>query len=132
MNLRKVGIYMKRITSVLLSAFMILSFAGCGKNASQENVSGDLPPMIEVFGNYYTALDMPVNQLPDGYPYLGELTESQANDTGLSGHKMYAQTVLDSVPDFYVYQQCGTPVDENTIDSEKIQWAYVKWTKCKS
>lgn len=45
---------------------------------------------------------------------------------------MYGKTVLDSIPDFYVYQQCGTPINENTVDSEKIQWAYVQWVQCKN
>ncbi len=82
-------------------------------------------------GQNYVAPYIPVNELPDGYSYLRELTEEQANDTGLAGCKMYAKTVLDSIPDFYVYLQCGTPINENTINSEDIQWAYVQWIKVK-
>ena len=29
--------------------------------------------------------------------------------------------------DFYVYQECGTPVSEHEMDNTKRQWAYVKW-----
>ncbi|MDE6318155.1 MAG: hypothetical protein K2M22_00260 [Lachnospiraceae bacterium] len=70
---------------------------------------------------------MPVNELPDGYKYIGELTEEQANDTGLAGCQMYAVMERDSISDIYVYQECGTPIDENTLDSTKLQWAYVQW-----
>lgn len=67
-----------------------------------------------------------------GDTYLGELSKEQANGTGLEGCKMYAVTELDSIPDFYLYQECGTPIDDNTVDSEKIQWAYVQWIKVKA
>ena len=125
-------ICVKKIISALLAAFMLLALSGCGKKEIINSETGDLPPMINMFGAYYTAPYMPVDKLPDEYSYLGELTEEQANSTGLEGCKMYARTMLDSIPDFYVYQQCGTPVDENTIDSEKLRWAYVQWVKCEN
>lgn len=123
---------MKKIFSLVLAAIMVLTLAGCKKADTPGNETGDLPPMINMAGIYYVAPHMPVNELPDGYSYLGELTEEQANDTGLAGCKMYGKTVLDSIPDFYVYQQCGTLINENTVDSEKIQWAYVQWVQCKN
>lgn len=122
---------MKKMFSLLLTVVIVLCFAGCGKAETPGNETGDLPPMINMYGRNYVAPYMPVNELPDGYSYLGELTEEQANDTGLAGCKMYAKTELDSVPDFYVFQQCGTPIDENTVDSENIQWAYVQWVAVK-
>ena len=74
-----------------------------------------MPPMIDMYGQKYVAPNMPVNELPQGYTYLGELSKEQANGTGLEGCKM-----------------CGTPIDDNTVDSEKIQWAYVQWIKVKA
>ena len=93
--------------------------------------SGDLPPMITLYDRSYGAPYMPVNELPDGYEYIGELTEEQANDTGLAGCGMYAIKERDSISDIYVYQECGTPIDENTLGSTKLQWAYVQWVVVK-
>ena len=114
---------MKQIVSLLLSLFLIVAFSGCHNSVD----TGDMPPMIDMYGQKYVAPNMPVNELPQGYTYLGELSKEQANGTGLEGCKMYAVTELNSIPDFYLYQECGTPIDDNTVDSEKIQWAYVQW-----
>ena len=111
---------MKQIISLLLSLFLIVAFSGCHNNVDN------------MYGQKYVAPNMPVNELPQGYTYLGELSKEQANGTGLEGCKMYAVTELDSIPDFYLYQECGTPIDDNTVDSEKIQWAYVQWIKVKA
>ncbi|MBD5521357.1 MAG: hypothetical protein HDR03_09095 [Lachnospiraceae bacterium] len=89
--------------------------------------SSDLPPMITLYDRDYVAPYMPLKELPDGYKYIGKLTEEQANDTGLAGCGMYAIMERDSLSDIYVYQECGTPIDENTLDSTTMQWAYVQW-----
>ena len=134
MNIRKSkisvcgGVRMKQIISLLLSLFLIVTFSGCHNSVD----TGDMPPMIDMYGQKYVAPNMPVNELPQGYTYLGELSKEQANGTGLEGCKMYAVTELNSIPDFYLYQECGTPIDDNTVDSEKIQWAYVQWIKVKA
>lgn len=114
---------MKKLFSFLLIAIMFLH--GCG--SSEAVSSGDLPPMLILHDKNYVASYMPVDELPDGYEYIGELAKEQANDTGLEGCKMYAVMGLDSPSDIYVYQECGTPIDENTIDMTKLQWAYMQW-----
>ena len=81
--------------------------------------------MITLYDRDYVAPYMPVNKLTDGYKHIGELTEEQANDTGLVGCGMYAVMERDSLSDIYVYQECGTPIDENTLVSIKSQGAYV-------
>ena len=70
---------------------------------------------------------MPVNELPDGYEYIGNLSKEAAYTTGLAGCKVYANTNLDSLSDVYTYQECGTPVSEDTVDSRLRQRAYVQW-----
>lgn len=114
---------MKKLLPFMLLTITLL--VGCGSNTNAP--SGDLPPMITLFDKNYVAPYLPVNELPDGYEYIGDLTEEQANDTGLAGCRMYAITESDSLSDIYVYQECGTPIDENTLDSTKLQWAYVQW-----
>ena len=114
---------MKKLLSIML--FTMTFLAGCGSNTNAP--SGDLPPMITLLDKNYVAPYLPVNELPDGYEYIGNLTEEQANDTGLAGCGMYAVTERDSLSDIYVYQECGTPIGENTLDSTKLQWAYVQW-----
>lgn len=116
---------MKRIL-LALGIIMLFTLSGCETKPEIE-----LPPMIDMAGQKYVAPNMPVDELPEGYTYMGKLTETQANGTGLEGCKMYTYTELDSIPDFYLYQECGTPIDEHTINSEKIQWAYVQWIQVK-
>ena len=84
---------MKQIISLLLSLFLIVAFSGCHNSVD----TGDMPPMIDMYGQKYVAPNMPVNELPQGYTYLGELSKEQANGTGLEGCKMYAVTELDSI-----------------------------------
>ena len=119
---------MKKLFTFML--FIMLFLVGCGSN--KDTSSDDLPPMITLYDRDYVAPYMPVNELPDGYEYIGELTEEQANDTGLAGCKMYAIMERDSFSDFYVYQECGTPIDESTIDTTKLQWAYMQWVVAQS
>lgn len=69
---------------------MLLTLSGC-----ETKPEIDLPPMIDMAGQKYVAPNMPVDELPEGYTYMGKLTEAQANGTGLEGCKMYAYTELD-------------------------------------
>lgn len=122
---------MKKIMSLVLVLMMLLTFSSCAENTNSQTKEV-LPPMIDMHGQKYVAPHMPVDELPEGYTYYGKLTEEQANGTGLEGHKIYALKELDSITDFYLYQECGTPIDENSVDNEKIQWAYVQWIQVKS
>lgn len=97
------------------------------EDAPEEPACGDTAPAITIQGKNYYAPHMPVDELPEGYEYIGDLPKDAANDTGLEGCKMYAVKELDSFPDFYLYQECGTPIDENTVDPSQRQWAYVQW-----
>lgn len=83
--------------------------------------------MVVIGDKKYIDPHMPVNELPDGYVYIGELTEDEAYNTGLAGCKMYADSEKESMSDFYLYQECGTPVSEDTVDTTQRQWAYVQW-----
>ena len=65
--------------------------------------------------------------LPAGFEYMGKLTEKQANNTGLQNHNYYAKPDDSHLKEFYVYQQTGTPVGPNLIDSTQRQWSYVRW-----
>lgn len=111
---------MKRIVALVVGIIIILALTGCSQ-------TGDRPPMITIYNRNYVAPHMPVNELPDGYEYIGDLSEKAANDTGLEGCQMYAIKELDSFSDFYLYQKCGTPISEDTVDNTQIQWAYVQW-----
>ncbi len=88
--------------------------------------------MIDMADQKYVAPNMPVDELPEGFAYMGELTEKQANGTGLERCKMYVLTELDSIPNFYLYQECGTPIDENTVDSERNSMGICSMDKSKS
>lgn len=91
-------------------------------------VNWDTPPTIVIDGGNFLAPSMPVDALPEGYEYIGELSEEAANDTGLAGCSMYAETE-SGFADFYLYQECGTPVSEDTVDNFRLQWAYVRWER---
>ena len=115
---------MKRTIFILLLVTCTL-LVGCGKQKAEEPSAP--APSIVINNQHYYAPDMPVNELPEGYEYIGVLSEDAANGTGLEGCKMYAVKEKDSFRDFYLYQECGTPVGNNTVDTTKQQWAYVHW-----
>ena len=85
-------------------------------------------PMITVMGKNYFAHDMPVDKLPATYHYLRDLTAEEANNTELMGSAIYVDPQDENMYIIYLYQECGTPIDTNTVDNTKRQWAYVKWT----
>lgn len=88
-------------------------------------IQWDKRPTLILDGTAYIDPYMPEDSLPDGYVYVGELSDEAANDTGLNGCKYYANP---DVPDIvYVYQECGTPVSRDTVDTMRRQWAYVQW-----
>ena len=49
---------MKQIISLLLSLFLIVAFSGCHNSVK----TGDMPPMIDMYGQKYVAPNMPVNR----------------------------------------------------------------------
>lgn len=101
---------MRKYTISVLGLALILIFVSRSSHENEDDIggkatTGDLPPMITIFDKNYVAPYMPVDELPDGYEYIGDLPEEFANDTGLAGCKMYA------IKEF------------NTLR----QWAYVRW-----
>lgn len=117
---------MKRIIPVILLVICLLLLVGCSKLQAEE--PNEPAPSIVIDNQYFYAPNMPVCELPEGYEYIGVLSEDAANGTGLEGCKMYAIKEKDSFCDFYLYQECGTPIGNNTVDSTKRQWAYVHWS----
>ena len=117
---------MKKFLSVIFMATCIFLLVGCNnqKNVEAPNTPA---PSIVIYNQHFYAPNMPVSELPEGYEYIGELPENAANGTGLEGCKMYAMKEMDSLRDFYLYQECGTPIGNNTVDTTKRQWAYVHW-----
>ncbi len=113
---------MKRIIVIILLVVGMLSVV-CNKQA----IEGEPAPSIVSYNQHFFARSIPVNELPEGYEYIGILSEESANNTGLEGCKMYALKETDSFCGFYLYQETGTPIGDNLIDSTKRQWAYVYW-----
>ena len=122
---------MKRLAVLVLTLMCILGLVGCGLTLKSKNEAdtGALPPMLIMGKQHFFADDMPISELPDNFECMGEITEEEANNTDLQGCKYYANKYISSFDEFYVYQECGTPVDENIVDTTKRQWAYVKWVR---
>ena len=123
---------MKKMLAFLISILCVISMVGCGSNA-RGNTSNDKPysgaPKIVITGQDYFANEpVIVSELPDGYSYAGELTDQEKEFAYINGAKYYLPMGTESIDDFYVYQECGTPVSEQEIDNTKRQWAYVKWS----
>ena len=129
-NFRKVQI-MKKLAVLVLTLICVSSLFGCGSTLKSKNEAdtGTLTPMLIMEKQHFFADDIPISELPDNFEYMGEITEEQANNTDLQGCKYYANKYISSFDEFYVYQECGTPVDENIVDTTKHQWAYVKWVR---
>ncbi len=118
---------MKKWMIFILAVLFAFTAASCSPENKTNKATGDLPPTITIFAREYVAPYMPVNELPEGYEYIGDLSEDAASDTGLAGCKMYAVKEKNSFEDFYLYQECGTPINEDTVDTTQRQWAYVQW-----
>ena len=123
---------MKKMLAFLISILCVISMVGCGSNA-RGNTSNDKPYSgahnIVLNGQDYFAYEaVIVSELPDGYSYAGELTAQDKEFAYINGAKYYLPMGTESIDDFYVYQECGTPVSEQEIDNTKRQWAYVKWS----
>ena len=123
---------MKKMLAFLISILCVISMVGCGSNA-RGNTSNDKPysgaPKIVLNGQDYFANEaVIVSELPDGYSYACELTDQEKEFAYINGAKYYLPMGTESIDDFYVYQECGTPVSEQEIDNTKRQWAYVKWS----
>ena len=84
-------------------------------------------PMLLVNGEYYVDPYMPVSELPRGYGRKGALSQEQAYNTELAGAEYFVNP--EEPDDFYVYQECGTPIGPNLVDTELRQWAYVRWVR---
>lgn len=117
----------KICAALVLGLAFVFGLTGCSAPES-EAASWDTSPMIVIDGGNFLAPSMPVDELPEWYEYIGELSEEAANDTGLAGCSMYAETER-GFADFYLYQECGTPVSEDTVDNTRLQWAYVRWER---
>ena len=123
---------MKKMLAFLISILCVISMVGCGSNA-RGNISTDKPyagaPKILLNGQDYFANEaVIVSELPDGYSYAVELTDQEKEFAYFNGEKYYLPIGTEAIEDFYVYQECGTPVSEQEIDNTKRQWAYVKWS----
>lgn len=118
---------MKKTVFVILLAICMFLLVACGQQQNAEAPNTPAPSIV-INDQHFYAPNMPVNELPEGYEYIGVLSEAAANGTGLEGCKMYAIKEKDSFRDFYLYQECGTPIGNNTVDTTKRQWAYVQWS----
>lgn len=119
---------MKKIKPLVWVVFCVLSLAGCVQD-KRDAPAGDLPPMLTINGVNYRENSMPVAELSDQFVCMGEITAEEANDTGLQGCMYYADKYISSFDEFYVYQECGTPIGEKVVDDTQRQWAYVKWVR---
>lgn len=121
---------MKKRIVFVMSTVCALSLVWCGTRAAH-HANTEHPyagaPKIVLDGQNYLAKELDiVNELPEGYSYAGELTDQEKEFADINGKKYYLPDGAESIEDFYVYQECGTPVSEHLVDSAKRQWAYVK------
>ena len=121
---------MKRIISTLMILCLIFSAAACSTSQPDEDEKTyDRAPVIVINGNeYFADIASIVNELPDGYEYGGKLTEEQIKYAYINGTEYYFDKHRENLYDFYVYQECGTPVDDENVDNTKRQWAYDRWS----
>ena len=110
--------------AVVACAVVTVCFATNPVTEKSNTPNAERPTLI-MNGDAYVDPYMPVSSLPYGYQAAGKLTSEQANNTGLEGIEYFIHP--SKVEDFYTYQECGTPISIDTVDSTKRQWAYVRW-----
>jgi hypothetical protein len=123
----------KRLIATMLCFVLVFSLVGCGAksstSANSETTYAGAPKII-LNGSDYFATDLTIlNELPDGYTYAGELTDEEKKYADIDGSQYYILEGAETIDDFYVYQECGTPISDNEVDGTQRQWAYVKWSK---
>ncbi len=115
------------VVAVAACVVIAVCFLTNPKESADDNSHWAMPPIIIMNQTSYIAPNMPMSKLPYGYIYAGTLDSAQANNTELEGCEYYISSYnKDSI---YVYQECGTPIDTYTMDSQKWQWAYQQWVK---
>lgn len=119
---------MKKIINSILICTMLIILGGCSVKDNGKDIGATAPTII-INDNKYTAPDMPVENLPEDYRYLRELTKSEANGTGYEGSNIYVNPKDAEMNTIYLYQECGTPINNNTVDKTQLQWAYVQYIK---
>lgn len=74
---------------------MSLLLVGCtaAEKSKYGTDVGELPPALIMAGQNFFANTMSIDELPEDYEYMGDLTDEEANDTGLAGCKYYAKMV---------------------------------------
>lgn len=113
---------MRKLFSALFACILAVGLVACN------NGEGEPAPMIVIDGNNYFAYNLEIlTELPEGYVYSGELSEEELKYASIEGNQYYTQENQDVMTDFFVYQECGTRVDETLVDSAQRQWAYLKW-----
>ena len=106
---------MKRIVCFILLT-LVLSLSACGPEAD-ERISWDAKPGIIMNGTVYTTNGADVvDALPEGFVYVGDVTEEIAgNLPDLIGCKMYRS---ENHAGYYIYQQ---------MSWKDGQWGYVRY-----
>ena len=117
------------VLAIVACAVVTVCFATNPATSEPTTPNAERPTLL-IDGAAYVDTYMPVSSLPYGYQSAGKLTEEQANNTGLEGIEYFVHP--SETEDFYTYQECGTPIDLNTVDSTKRQWAYVRWIKAEN
>lgn len=115
------------IAAIAACVVLAVCFLTDPKTEPADDIQWDTRPTIIMDGAAYIDPYRPVSELPYGYEYAGTLSGEQANDTGLAGCEYY--TNPSDRDSFYVFQECGTPININTVDSTQRQWAYVRWIR---
>ena len=130
LNYKKPAFWVTLI-AILLCALLAVCFLTNPKTAQEAATTGDLPPMLTFGEARYVAPKKPVTHLPYGYIRAGLVTKEQSGDTNLQGHDYFIHEGddPDAPEDLYVWQECGTAVAVDLVDSTQRQWAYVRWIR---
>ena len=130
LSYRKPAVWITACALVLCIALAECTLTDKGNSANSANAAEneteiwDSAPYLLIDGVSYYAPYMPVSRLPFGYAYMGELSSTQAGDTGLSYMQYFMAAGHNDV---YTYQEAGVPAGANEADSTKREWAYVRW-----
>ena len=130
LNYKKPAFWVTLI-AILLCIVLAVCFLTNPKPVQEPTTTGDLPPMLTFGDARYVAPKKPVTHLPYGYIRAGLVTKEQSGDTNLQGHDYFIHEGDDpDMPeDLYVWQECGTAVAVDLVDSTQRQWAYVRWIR---
>ena len=120
--------YILVFVAIIAAIAVGCTFTGAGKGEAQPTQPPeeiwDTKPYITYEGTKFYSIKQGVQSLPEGYEYIGVLSEEDARDLAYGGYQIFARKDREKLDHFYLYGETGTIIGDTYYDKKK-QVAYI-------